>query len=126
MLKGEHQVELATLRMRLRAIDAEIAVVREESRRYRQMRFGLDLKEIQLTGLQDQRDACKARLGQLGGRNRGRRTRRDHPLAWLLLPIALLLRARRSLAPMREQPTVVVAPGRTLARRELAAAGAGR
>lgn len=104
MLRGEQQVELATLRMELRAIDGEIAAIREESRRYRQMRFGLDIKEIQLTALQDQRDTCVARIADLQQHLHLNGARRNHPLAWLLLPVALWLHVQKALAVGPAQP----------------------
>jgi hypothetical protein len=104
MLRGEKRVELARLRMRMRNIDAEIAALRRESRRYREMRFGLDIKEIQLTALQDQRDACNERIGELLRQLELQRPPRNHPLAWLLLPFALWLPLRQALATRLVEP----------------------
>ena len=127
MLRGEQQVELATLRLELRAIDGEIAAIREESRRYRQMRFGLDIKEIQLTALHDQRDACAARIAELQQQLHPGGPRRSHPLAWLLLPVAFWVQVQQALATRPEgskpAPSADALPALG---RERVAAGAGR
>jgi hypothetical protein len=125
MLRGEKQVELATLRMELRSIDAEIAVVRRESRRYREMRFGLDIKEIQLTALQDQRDTCVARIAELQKQLHINGPRRTNPLAWLLLPIALWAHLQKSFASREEPQPLPMGSKTPVFDREPIAIGAG-
>jgi hypothetical protein len=104
MVSGEQRLELAGLRIELRAIDAEIARIRQESRRYRQMNFGLDIKDIQLTALNDQRGACADRAAALELELHLQPRSHFHPLSWLLVPIALWLQLNKGAAPAVVRP----------------------
>ncbi len=91
MNKDEIRLALAKARRRQRTAEREIIRIKEESRSYRRLGFGQDIKDIQLLALQDQRIRSQAEVRRYM-RSLGIAAPSSPDLqSWLLLPFALLL-----------------------------------
>ena len=91
MREVDLRTELLAVRRELRRIDGEIAAIREESKRFRTIGFGRDIKDIQLMALREEREFCIRRIAEIEGKiGRGiLRGRKVEDL--LIIPVALAL-----------------------------------
>ena len=94
--------DLAKLRQQLRHIEAEISSLRNETRRFRHVGFGRDIKDMQLMALEEERDLCLAQIADLE-RRLGKTRSQKRPLQdWLIVPVALLLIGLQALQAGRD------------------------
>lgn len=104
------RVTVARLRRELRRIDGQIAHIRSEQRLFRRYDFGSEVHQIQLTGLNAEREEVLIRLARLPSATRRRGARPGSFASWLLVPPALGVLLVRSLftrplvAPDRSAP----------------------
>lgn len=94
--------DLAKLRQQLRHIETEISSLRNETRRFRHVGFGRDIKDMQLMALEEERDLCLVQIAELE-RRVGKTRSQKRPLQdWLIVPIALLLIGLQALQAGRD------------------------
>jgi septal ring factor EnvC (AmiA/AmiB activator) len=103
MYNQDCMADLARLRKEVRRLDHEIVTIRNESKRFRQMGFGREIKDGQLIGLEAERDQCLRRIAKINGRaSRGQSPKRG-VADWLLIPVALLAMGLQAMQPKRRQ-----------------------
>ncbi|MCL4534308.1 MAG: hypothetical protein M1370_04005 [Bacteroidetes bacterium] len=91
MDREELRLALADARRRQRSVEKEIRRIREESRFYRRLGFGQDIKDIQLLALEDQSRRCQAEARRLMRLLGIKPCPAPSLQSWLLLPAVLLL-----------------------------------
>jgi hypothetical protein len=101
MFDEEPRLVRARLRTDLRRIDARIAAIEDESRRFRRYGFGSDVHDIQLGALRAERAECARALAEAGRPGRRRATGRTGLGSWLVLPAVV---GAMLLAPFGHRP----------------------
>lgn len=103
MREDELKTDLARLRQQVRQIEAEMTSLRNESRRFRHVGFGQDIKDIQLMALEEERALCLSQMSAIERRLGRTRQSKRTALDWLVIPVALAMLGVQALYPARNR-----------------------
>ena len=80
-----------------------MTALRDESRRFRHVGFGQDIKDIQIMALEEERALCLSHIAVIERRLGRTRQHKRTALDWLVIPVALVLLGVQALYPNRNR-----------------------
>lgn len=114
MVDRDSRLKAAILRQNVREIDAKVQAIHAEQRLFRRYKFDLDVQEIQLSALRDERADLVGQLQSTRWSAAGNRDRSSGLRSWLVLPFALGALAIQAVHPKRRRLRGAYPPNSTL------------
>lgn len=107
MVNGDTRLRAAILRQNIREIDDKVHAILAEQRLFRRYKFDLDVQDIQLTALREERAELVDQLKKTSTSVRIKRDRSAGLRSWLVLPYALGALAIQAVRPRQRRPRAV-------------------